>query len=379
MTVSVWQEMASDPITVTHDIAVVGAGLVGCHLASLLTEAGKDVALVEARHPAAGASGRNSGYVLVGVRHSYAEAIERWGRDETRDLWRLTEENVRRMRDLSVRFELEHEEIGASYIANDEARASQLRESEKLLIRDGFAAEYVDGDPLKRGFKATLLQPDDFGIQPASLNIALAESCGATLYDNSEVFDISRDGASLLVRTRQYLVRCEKVVLAVNGYAGLIDPFFRPLVEPGRGQVLVTEPLPDRIVNTLALVHLSWYFRQLSDGRLLIGGCRLDHETEERTYSDEVTPQVQEAIGRMLAKYFPEAKDSGVTRRWAGIHGYTSDGLPIIGHMPDEPEVYFVVGFSGYGNAMGLVAGDRVTDLMLNGQDPGLFSVDRFD
>jgi hypothetical protein len=41
--------------------------------------------------------------------------------------------------------------------------------------------------------------------------------------------------------------------------------------------------------------------------------------------------------------------------------------------------VYFVVGFSGYGNAMGLVAGDRVTDLMLNGQDPGIFAVDRFD
>ena len=377
MTVSVWQEMAGNPITVTHDIAVVGAGMVGSHLAGLLTEAGRDVALVEARHPAAGASGRNGGFVLIGVRHSYVEAIERFGRDEARDLWRLTEENVRRMRELSVRFDLEHEEIGASYIANDEARALQLRESEKLLIRDGFAAEYVDGDPLERGFTATLLQPDDFGIQPASLNIALAESCGATLYDNNEVFDITRDGASLLVRTRQYLVRCEKVVLAVNGYAGLIHPFFRPLVEPGRGQVLVTEPLP-RIVNTLGLVHLSWYFRQLSDGRLLIGGCRLDYETEERTFSDEVTPQVQEAIGRMLAKHFPEA-DNGVTRRWAGIHGDTPDGLPIIGHLPEEAEVYFVVGFSGYGNAMGLVAGERVADLMLKGQDPGIFSVNRFD
>ena len=379
MTVSVWQEMASDPVTVTHDIAVIGAGLVGSHVASLLTEAGKDVALVEARHPAAGASGRNAGYVLVGVRHSYVEAIERFGRDEARDLWRLTEVNIRRMRELSVRFDIEHEEIGASYSANDEARAIQLRESEKLLLRDGFAAEYVDGDPLERGFTATLLQPDDFGIQPASLNIALAASCGATLYENNEVFDISREGASLLVRTRQHVVRCETVVLAVNGYAALMYPFFRPLVEPGRGQILVTEPLPERIVNTLALVHLSWYFRQLSDGRLLIGGCRLDYEIEERTFSDEVTPQVQEAIGRMLAKYFPEAKDSGVTRRWAGIHGYTPDGLPIIGHLPDESEVYFVVGFSGYGNAMGLAAGDRVADLMLNGQDPGVFSVNRFD
>ena len=95
-------------------------------------------------------------------------------------------------------------------------------------------------------------------------------------------------------------------------------------------------------------MHLSWYFRQLSDGRLLIGVGRLDYEAEERTYSDEVTPQVQEVIGRMLANHFPEA-NNGVTRRWAGIHGYTPDGLPIIGHLPDEPEVYFVVGFSGYG------------------------------
>ena len=377
MTISVWQEMASDPITVTHDIVVVGAGLVGSHLASLLTEAGKDVALVEARHPAAGASGRNAGFVLIGMRDSYAEAIERWGRDEARDLWRLTDENVRRMRELSERFDLEHEEIGASYIATDEAFALKLRESEKLLIRDGFAAEYVAGDPLQRGFTATLLQPDDFGIQPASLNIALAESCGATLYDNDEVFDIGRDGSSLHVRTRQHVVRCEKVVLAVNAYAGLMHPFFRPLVEPARGQILVTEPLP-KIVNTMGLVHLLFYFRQLSDGRLLIGGGQLDYEAEERTYSDEVTPQVQEGIGRILAKHFPEA-NNGVTRRWAGIHGNTPDGLPIIGHLPDEPEVYFVVGFSGYGNAMGLVAGDRVADLMLSGQDPGIFRVNRFD
>ena len=75
MTVSVWQETAAPATKVTHDVAVVGAGLVGSHLAGLLTEAGRDVALIEARYPAAGASGRNAGMVLLGVRHSYAEAV----------------------------------------------------------------------------------------------------------------------------------------------------------------------------------------------------------------------------------------------------------------------------------------------------------------
>ncbi len=97
MTVSVWQEMAGNPTTVTHDVAVVGAGMVGSHLAGLFTRAGRDVALIEARHPAAGASGRNAGMVLVGSRDSYSEAIERFGRDKAREIWKLTDENVRLM------------------------------------------------------------------------------------------------------------------------------------------------------------------------------------------------------------------------------------------------------------------------------------------
>ena len=376
MTVSVWQETTAPAIQVSHDAAVVGAGLVGSHLAGLLTEAGRDVALIEARHPAAGASGRNAGMVLLGVRHSYADAVDRFGRDRARELWGLTAKNIRRMAELAKRFGVESEEVGASYIAADRAHALELEKSARLLERDGFAAEFVDGDPLDRGFVTTLLQPDDFGTQPARLSIALAEACGATLYDNDEVFDIRRDGLGLLVRTRQRVVRCEKVVLCVNGYAGLMDPFFRPLVEPARGQVLVTEPLP-RMIDTLGLVHNSCYFRQLADGRLLIGGGRLEYEAEERTYCDEVTPAVQGVIGRFLAKHFPEA-NNGISRRWAGIHGLTPDGLPIIGRLPNEPEVYFAVGFSGYGNSMGLIAGERVMDLMLNRQEPGIFSVNRF-
>ena len=57
----------------------------------------------------------------------------------------------------------------------------------------------------------------------------------------------------------------------------------------------------------------------------------------------------------------------------------TPDGLPIIGSLPDEPNVCFFVGFSGHGNSMGLIAGERVMDLMLNGKDPGVFNVNRFD
>lgn len=79
-----------------------------------------------------------------------------------------------------------------------------------------------------------------------------------------------------------------------------------------------------------------------------------------------------------MAKYFPES-DGLVDRRWSGIHGMTNDGLPIIGRLPHQKEVYFVVGFSGHGNSMGLVAGERTVELMLNGQDPGIFNIARLN
>ena len=377
MTVSLWQEETGPRTEVSHDTVVVGAGLVGSYVAGLLSEAGRDVALVESRYPAAGASGRNAGMVLLGVRHTYGEAVEIFGHDVAREVWGLTAENVVRMRGLAKRFDIVREEVGASYFAADEAEAGRLRESAGMLQRDRFPVDFVDGDPLDRGFLATLLQPGDFGTQPAQLALCLAHTSGATLYENDEVFDIRREGSGLVVRTRQRDVRCGQVMIAVNGYAGLLHPFFLPLVEPARGQILVTEPLP-RIVDTLGLVHMGCYFRQLPDGRFLVGGGRHQFIDEERTYSDEVTHNVQGFIRQFLERHFPEA-NIGMSRRWGGIHGMTADGLPIVGRLPDEPEVYFAVGFSGHGNSLGLMAGERVVEMMINGREPGVFSVSRFE
>ena len=80
MTVSVWQEMP-EPIQAEHDDVVIGAGIVGAYTATLLRERGRDVALVDARFPAAGASGRNAGFVLTSQREPYPVLIEQVGRE----------------------------------------------------------------------------------------------------------------------------------------------------------------------------------------------------------------------------------------------------------------------------------------------------------
>jgi glycine/D-amino acid oxidase-like deaminating enzyme len=379
MTVSVWQETVAAPEAVEHDVVVVGAGIIGAATAGLLAAAGRDVALVEKRFPAAGASGCNAGFVLMGMRWRYPEAIERFGRDTAREIWRLTDDNVHRMRIAAREHGVEMEETGATFLAIDAEEAGIMRDTVRLMQADGFLAEYADADPLDRGFAAAMLQPGDFGIQPAQLTPALARASGARLYDNDEVFDMRAEGAHLLVRSRRRLLRCGQAVLAVGGQAGLTHPYFQGLVQPIRNQVILTEPLP-RLVETMGYAeHGFHYFRQLPDGRLLLGGGRHRFVEQETAYNDEITAPVQELLTSWLRRHFPETCQVGVSRRWAGVDGLTPDGIPIVGVLPDLPRAAFAVGFSGHGNSIGLVAAERLAELVRHGRDAGVLSARRLE
>src|ERR1700693_1124241 len=75
------------------DVLVVGGGITGVSLMHHLGKAGIDAVLVERNHLAAGASGRNAGFLLAGVADCYAEAVRIFGRPRARDIWTMTEEN----------------------------------------------------------------------------------------------------------------------------------------------------------------------------------------------------------------------------------------------------------------------------------------------
>ena len=66
MTVSHWHETSDGRKDKSHEIVIIGSGLIGTYMANLLHD--KDVALIDKNFPAAGASGRNAGMVLIGMR-----------------------------------------------------------------------------------------------------------------------------------------------------------------------------------------------------------------------------------------------------------------------------------------------------------------------
>ena len=79
--------------TLDTEVAVIGAGITGTATALWLARSGVQVTVLEARSIAAGASGRNGGFISYGTTASYTNTIQRYGREQARRLWAFTIRN----------------------------------------------------------------------------------------------------------------------------------------------------------------------------------------------------------------------------------------------------------------------------------------------
>lgn len=344
---SYWLEEPREPLSGVRvdapDVEIVGGGVTGCACALRLAERGVRVRLHEAREVAGGASGRNGGFALRGGAMPYDVAREQLGRERARELWELSERALDRMAALAgdaLR------RVGSLRLEEDRA---ELEAEFEALREDGFAVEWADG---------ALLHPPDGSLQPARWVrrlAALAAGAGAEIREGSRV---SLDD-----------LEADTVVVATDGLGGALVGG----ITPTRGQVVVTEPLPElRWPRPHYARHGFDYWQQLPDRRLVLGGRRDAALNAEWTDAEALSEPVQRALEDFLRELAPGAR---ITHRWAGIWGTTEDRLPFVGRLDDR--VWVSAGYSGHGNVLGLACGELVADAILVGRgDPIL---DLFD
>jgi gamma-glutamylputrescine oxidase len=152
-------------------------------------------------------------------------------------------------------------------------------------------------------------------------------------------------------------------------------PELEPAVWPVRGQVLVTEPLEERL---FAQPHYSRggydYWQQLPEGRLLVGGKRDTSFLTENTDVEETTPLIEPRLEQFVVELVGRLPE--ITHRWAGVWGTTRDLLPLAGQLPGRPGVWVARGYSGHGNVLGFACGHLVGRAILGDEAPEL---DLFD
>jgi glycine/D-amino acid oxidase-like deaminating enzyme len=348
------------PLDGRPDVEVIGGGVTGCACALALAKGGLRVRLYDARSIAAGASGRNGGFALAGGAMRYDVARELVGREAARDYWLLTESYLDRLETLAgdaLR------RPGSLRLAADEEELEQLRLEHAALREDGFAADWRARDELapdlREAFLGAIFRPHGGSLQPARFVLRLAAQAveaGVEVCEGVRVDSLDE-------------LEADAIVIATDGSGRGLLPELDEVIWPTRGQVVATEPLPQRLFDCPHYARNGFdYWQQLPDGRIVLGGFRDFSIMTELTDVEETTPVIQEALDGFLAELL--GAPPRVEHRWAGIFGLTQDMLPLVGRIPSRDGTWVAAGYSGHGNVLGLMCGELLAGALLGRPHP---------
>lgn len=352
------------------EIVVVGAGLAGCAVAYQLAKRGREVVVVEQRGICSGASGRNGGMTGAG-----SALLTETGRA----VYALTHENLRLLReelpaelgsDFSLRLP------GTLDIATTEAQWAHLAESVAAQQALGVDVRLLDRDEVRQlvpvvsdHILGAKFAPGSGHLWPFDLVNRLADGArrlGARIVSWTPVERLitGHDGVAG-VATSAGRIEAATVVLATNAWTSPLLTLPPGALVPARGQILVSQPVADILAHPFGTNFDKEYGRQTATGQILCGGFRrLDADEGLGHYEERVTPAVLSGIANCLTTIFPKLGALSWVRGWAGIMGFTADGLPLIGQYSPLGNLYVSAGYNGGGFSWGAAAGKALAALI---------------
>lgn len=244
-----WPKLTAD---ISADVAVIGAGLAGSSLALHLAETGLKVALIEARQPGWGASGRNAGHILPTLRDP---AVFESFPDAGKAFLDAFREHRGLPYDLAARHGFEADVVRTGYlnVAESADSAAEFRAKWAWMEKLGLLrAEDTGGAELARQTGSKLWThavnyPDGGHVNPYRLTngmAAAAAKLGAQIHGDSAVTAIEQAGRRWTLRTPGGSVTADRVVFCTNAYPTDVVPEFATAFYPLTAYALTTKVLP---------------------------------------------------------------------------------------------------------------------------------------
>ena len=365
-----------------QDYIIIGAGIVGLSTAIELKQHEPDsrVLVLERGTLCSGASSRNAGFACIGSFTELRKDIEVLGKEnaiqQIVDRW----EGLNILRGKVGDREIEYERCGNyELVGTDSVKLlDQLDEINKLLfpyfgdivftrcdekIKEfGFSKDYIS---------AVVFNKFEGSLDSGKLMHALrdkAQKLGITIrYGSPAERPVQTEkGLEISVNAngRNTTFTAPVVGVCINAFTSELIPEIK--IKPGRGQILVTEPLDKLLLDAPA--HMGqgyWYFRPLPGNRILLGGGRhLDFEGETTT-DLETTPQIMGPLKKVLANIILPHQNFNIERCWSGIMGFSEDHLPHVEEVPGLENVVVGFGCNGMGIARGYPTGEKTAKLLI--------------
>jgi gamma-glutamylputrescine oxidase len=350
------------------EVVIIGGGLMGVATAYWLARLGIGVVLIEAKQLAGGASGRNAGLMLAGSRPlEDPQLVQRVINEEGIDA-EYQHPGHLALASSPVIWEKICQE--AQQRANTSVPVYALDRSDcEDLLKLRLKARYVGGRWLPSG---GLIHPTRYvtGLAKAAIRH------GAIFVTNAQVLSLQcvDEHDDFKIKTSKGSMYARQIIFACQAGISRLLPGFQSAITPIRGQVLATEPMHPLFKLGMAVDWGTLYWRQTTDGAIILGGLRSIDPQTETTDQPYINTHIQEALECCLSDVFEDFPPLQVTRRWAGIMDEPIDGQPIIGSIPHQANQWIIAGFGGHGLPMGLGAGRALAQMITSGTMPEILA-----
>jgi glycine/D-amino acid oxidase-like deaminating enzyme len=382
-----WLDIVEIPTAVTRelpqrvDVAIIGAGFTGLSAARSLAKSGATVAVFDSQTIGWGASSRNGGMVLTGLKLPAATLIDRYGKEITAQMYAASLESIdfveKLIREENIACDFTrcgHLEVACKPKHFDDFRRTaeeterHFNHKQRIIPKDQLQSEI--GSAIYHG---GLVDDTSAGLDPARFVAGLAqaaERAGATIFEHSHVDQIQREGASgWKIATSRGTLRAQNVLVATSGYTSRVTPALQKKIIPIGSYIIVTEILPEKLAAELSprnrmifdSKNYLYYYRLTPDRRMLFGG-------RAAFFPETITTirRSAEILRQGMLRVYPQLRATKIEYVWGGTLDFAFDIMPHVGQLDG---LHYSLGYAGHGVAMSTYLGDKVAQSILPGQD----------
>ena len=358
-----------------YDVIIVGAGITGLSSAISLLEKrpNLNILVLEKSLFPSGASTKNAGFACFGSLTELLSDIEIMGKEESFDLVRKRWAGLQKLRSRFTDEELGYEPLGGYELLREPQKEVLGKIDEVNTFLNPIFNEPVFTDVSckldefgfnKNSFTGMLYNQFEGQIDTGKTLNALwkkASNLGAKILTGTKVTSVDENKVTISSTENKMVFTGKQIVICTNAFTKELLPELE--LVPGRGQVLITHPIPNiKFKGTFHMEEGYYYFRNVGDRVLFGGGRHLDLNTEETT-KHGINPKIEKELVRILKQELLPDYDVKIDQQWSGIMAFGNVKKPILKWL--NPTTFAAVRLGGMGMALGSELGEIVSDEVL--------------